>query len=205
DWTASVSVESAEQIPVTGPLVITSNHPGIIDAMAVLANLPRTDVLTIARTRNLLHTLHNVSEHIIFVRDGEETAALRSAIRHLRKGGAILTFPRGEIEPDPALYPEAAADSLDDWSESVELLVRRVPGTQLVPAYVSGVISERALRHPLSRIYRQRAVRDYVAATLQIMFARFRDTHVTVTFGAPLAGSDIKISNISAAIREAHP
>jgi hypothetical protein len=58
-----------------------------------------------------------------------------------------------------------------------------VPDLTILPAAVSGVISLNALRHPLARMYRSVKQREWVAATLQVMLPRYRDTHVTVRFG----------------------
>jgi putative hemolysin len=32
---------------------------------------------------------------------------VQSTIRHLRSGGSVLIFPRGRMEPDPAVLPGA--------------------------------------------------------------------------------------------------
>ena len=36
-----VTVRGAEAIPLTGPLIVVSNHPGAYDSVAILASLPR--------------------------------------------------------------------------------------------------------------------------------------------------------------------
>ncbi len=122
----SLTVRGAEQIPPRGPVLITCNHPGIFDAMAIFASLPRTDVKVIARPRTLLDVLPNVRRHIIFVTDDPAggTATLRESLRHLAEGGLLVTFPRGRIEPDPLLHPEAAIESVAEWSSSVDLLAK---------------------------------------------------------------------------------
>ena len=86
---------------------------------------------------------------------------------------------------DPALHPDAA-DCLQNWSDSLDLLARLAPELTIVPAVTSGVISKNALRHPLSRLYRTAKEREWVAATLQVMLPRYRDTHVTLRFGEPI-------------------
>lgn len=96
-----------------------------------------------------------------------------------------MNFPGGQIEPDPALHPDAA-DSLKRWSDSIDLLARLVPELTVLPVAVSGVISPNALRSPLARLYRTDKQREWVAATLQVMLPRYRDTHVTVRFGQPI-------------------
>jgi hypothetical protein len=112
-------------------------------------------------------------------------SAIRAAASHLRTGGSLLVFPGGNIEPDPALHPEAA-NCLHHWSDSLGLLARLVPKLIIVPTVTSGVISTNALRHPLSRLYRSAKQRERVAATLQVMLPRYRDTQVTLRFGKPV-------------------
>lgn len=173
--------------PACGPLLIVGNHPGVVDAMAICAQLPRDDLRILAADRPLLRLLPNVQTHLIFVPDDprRRLSAIRAVASHLSADGSLLTFPGGTIEPDPALHPDAA-NCLQHWSDSLDLLARLVPGLTILPAVTSGVISTRALRHPLSRLYRTAKQREWVAATLQVMLPRFRDTQVTLRFGKPI-------------------
>jgi hypothetical protein len=188
----SVTVLGREQVPERGPVLITCNHPGVIDAMVVFASLPRTDVKVIARPGHLLDALPNVHRHIIVLRDNASTgiAVLRDALRHLSEGGLVVTFPRGAIEPDPQLHLEAATASLVEWSLSTELLVKHLPGLTVVPAAVGGVVSIRARASWLSRRHRTEADRDWMAATLQFMLPTYRDARPTLAFGSPLDRTD---------------
>jgi hypothetical protein len=176
-----------EPPPVHGPLLIVSNHPGMVDAMAIFAQVQRSDLRILAAERPILRLLPNIMPYLIFVPDDpqQRLPAVRSAASHLRTGGCLLNFPGGHIEPDPALHADAA-DCLRDWTDSVDLLVRLVPDLTILPTAASGVISPNALRHPLARLYRSAKQREWVAATLQVMLPRYRDTHVTVRFGQPI-------------------
>lgn len=170
------------------PLLIVSNHPGVMDAMALFAWPGRPDLQVITAERPILTLLPNIARHLILLpEDGERRIrVLRQAIAHLRAGGALLNFPAGQIEPDPALYASAPG-SLPDWSTAgIELFARQVPELTILPVAVSGVISARALRTPLARLYREGRRRSWVAATLQVMFTRWRDCEVTLRFGPPL-------------------
>ena len=173
--------------PASGPLLVVGNHPGMVDAMAICTRVLRDDLRILAAERPILRLLPNVLTHLIFVPDDPQRRlpAIRAAASHLRTGGSLLTFPGGNIEPDPALHPDAA-DCLQNWSDSLDLLARLVPELTIVPAVTSGVISKNALRHPLSRLYRTAKEREWVAATLQVMLPRYRDTHVTLRFGEPI-------------------
>jgi 1-acyl-sn-glycerol-3-phosphate acyltransferase len=173
--------------PAEGPLLVVCNHPGMVDAMAICAQVHRDDLRILAADRPILRLLPNILKHLIFVPDDPQRrlTALRAAASHLRAGGSLLSFPGGVIEPDPALHPDAA-NSLQAWSDSLDVLARLVPELTIVPAAASGVISTSALRHPLSRLYRTAKQREWVAATLQVMMPRYRDTHVTLRFGEPI-------------------
>lgn len=188
---SGLTVNGADNLPHQGPLIVTCNHPGVMDAMAVFANLPQANVKVIARTRNLLDVLPNIRQHIIFVSEerGQHVATLRQAIAHLQAGGTLVTFPAGEIEPDPLLYSASAQDFTDNWSKSVALLARQVPQAVIVPASIGGVISKRARETWVARRYNKPVARDWVAATLQFMFQRYRDAHPTLQFGQAVTSS----------------
>lgn len=170
------------------PLLVVGNHAGIMDAMTLFAWLDRPDLKVITAERQILTLLPNIGRHLIMLEDGEgRVRALRRAIAHLRAGGALLNFPAGRIEPDPAHYA-GASQALAEWSTAgIELFARRVPELTILPVAISGVISTRALRSLPARLYREGRRRSWVAATLQVMFTRWRDCEVTLRFGAPLA------------------
>lgn len=183
-------VEGARNIPVQGPVLVVSNHPGLADSLALFAALPRRDLRVVAAERAFLQALPNTSRYLIPVGDrpGEPPAALgslRGASRHLRQGGALLTFPRGAIEPDPAVM-EGARSALEDWRRSLQVFMRAAPQAAVIPAIVSGVISPSALSSPLLRIRRRTEDRRWLAASLQMLIPALRDVHTEVRFGSPV-------------------
>ena len=188
-FTHSVQVIGAAP-QLDGPLLIVSNHPGMVDAMAIFAQVQRDDLRILAAERPILRLLPNILPYLIFVPDEPQRrlSAVRAAASHLRAGGSLLNFPGGHIEPDPALHPDAA-DCLHNWTDSLDLLARLVPDLTILPAAVSGVISTKALRNPLARLYRGDKQREWVAATLQVMLPHYRDTHLTLQFGQPVRGA----------------
>ncbi|HZA46513.1 MAG TPA: 1-acyl-sn-glycerol-3-phosphate acyltransferase, partial [Rubrobacter sp.] len=157
-------VGGGENVPREGPLLLVSNHPGLADAVALFAATPRTDLRVVASERPLLEALPNTSRHLLTVPETStgRFGLVRAATQHLRRGGAVLTFPGGRIEPDPAALP-GAVQALDRWSSSVDLFARLTPGLAIVPAVVSGVISPAALRNPLTRLRRRRRDREWLA------------------------------------------
>lgn len=169
-YCVQVRVQEQAEVPRQGPLLITSNHPGGIDCLALAAGLGRDDLKIVASGLPFLRNLPEVARHLILV-SREEThqrmGALRESVRHLRQGGSLLLFPRGKVEPDPAIFPEAAS-SINDWSPSVRLVLDAVPELRWVMAIVSGVVSPKALQHPLTRRRPDLAGRQTVAEMYQI-------------------------------------
>jgi hypothetical protein len=119
---------------------------------------------------------------------------LKTIATQLRSGGAILTFPAGEIEPDPALLP-GVLESLDGWASSVGALARIVPATQIVIAMVGGVLAPQAMRHPLTRLRRTEKDRQRLGATLQLLakiwFPTRWNVHIRVRFSPPIPAADL--------------
>ena len=105
--TAGLRTWGAEQVPAHGPVVVLANHPGMTDTVALFCSLAhRPDLRVIALDRPFLRALPHVARQLIFL-PGDASgrmAALRAGARHLQEGGALLTFPAGEIEPDPAAF-----------------------------------------------------------------------------------------------------
>ncbi|MFM2032606.1 MAG: hypothetical protein RLZZ297_1371 [Chloroflexota bacterium] len=179
-FAGQIAARGAE-IPSAGPVICVANHPGLVDAPALAAVIGRRDLRIIAAERPLLRALPGISRLLIEVPAdaGGRGQALRRAARHVQAGGALLTFPAGRIEPDPAVMDDAA-DSLQNWSDMPVLLRRLVPDAALYALCVSGVCSPRALAHPWVQRRGARADREWLAATLQLMDARFRAPVVTV-------------------------
>ncbi len=183
----NTSIEGQENVPRRGPLLLVSNHPGLADAVALFAATPRDDLRVIAADRPLLEALPNTSRYLLTIGEGSagHSGVARAAAKHLRGGGAVLTFPGGRIEPDPAILP-GAVEALDHWSSSADLFVRLTPGLALVPVVVSGVISPSALRNPLIHLRRRRRDREWLAATLQVLIPVLRNVDARVEFGHPI-------------------
>ena len=188
--TDSIDIQGAESIPREGPLLLVANHAGLGDAHAVLLASPRRDTLLLAHDFGILPGLPQFKRHVIVVDESRPLSAIRMSIRHLRAGGSLLLFPRGEIEADPALDLDLALESLAGWTGSIDLFSRHVPDLMIAPVAVMGLLSRRALRNPLVAMYKDRDKRHFLAATMQMMFAFYRDARVTVRCGRSLQGRD---------------
>ena len=195
----TIEVQGADHIPHDGPLVIASNHPGLVDAPTLMATAQRADITMIAGGVPFLKNLPSIGEHLIFASfydsriklDDDpnlKMVAARKALRHLREGGALLVFPGTVIDPDPSFMPQAE-DKLVNWSRSLEIFIRTVPQTKVIPAVVSGVIDPRYMRHPITRLRRSRMDRQRLAMMMQIfqqMLGQKLDLVPRVSFGEAL-------------------
>jgi hypothetical protein len=160
-----------EQIPNEGPLLIVSNHPASYDGILISAYVNRPDYRIIIGEIPPYKFLPHVSQHAIFSPPVKNTfgrmQTVRNAIRHLQGGGALLIFPRGGIEPDPAFMPDPGAE-FGKWSRSLEIFLERVPQTRVLVTMVSGVIARSALRHPITWFRKARPDRQRLAFMFQI-------------------------------------
>jgi len=171
----------AAQIPATGAVICVANHPGLVDVAGLCVAIGRADIRIIAAERPLLRALPGFTQHLISVPDSGpgRAQALRAAVRHLRAGGALLTFPAGRIEADPAVQADAHV-TLPLWSDMPATLRRAVPGVPLVAMLASGVTSARALHNPLVQRVPVRSDREWLAATLQLIIPWYKARVVRV-------------------------
>jgi hypothetical protein len=188
DFISDLTIRGGEHIPQEGPLLIASNHPGTYDSLVIAANLPRSDLRIISSDIPFLAGLPAAKRHIIFTTLDAHVrmAALRASLRHLQEGGALLLFPSGHIDPDPEVLP-GAAENLGEWSRSLELLLRRVPDTNILITIVSGVLARTCTRNPLTRLRSKPVDRQRLAEFIQIIqqmvFGREFNLVPNLTFG----------------------
>ena len=192
NFASEIKVSGCEHVPEEGPLLLISNHPGTYDSLAITASLPRDDLKAIAFGFALLRRLPNASRHLIFTDPGrkpeENFSVLRAAIRHLQSGGAVLIFPSGKIEPDPAVLP-GAAEALSAWSPGFDLLMRKVPQTKVQLTIASGVLAPVLLRNPLIKLWKRLGNPQNVAEIIQIitqmLLGRRIQVRPNISFGLP--------------------
>ena len=201
-WISSIcgqppKVVGAENIPREGPLLLVSNHPGYYEGMLTIGQLPREDVRIVVGGVPYFTKLPNARQYIFYTdhTEAENVKALRKAVAHLKEGGAFMIFPTGQADPDPDAMP-GSIKRLKDWSESVALMLRRVPQTRLVPMVVSGIVKPGYLWHPLALIQKARRPRIRVAELLQ-MYRQFSSpdyppiSKPRLTIGEPVSGEDL--------------
>lgn len=165
-----VNARGVDTLPSTGPLIVASNHPGAYDSAALAASIPRPDVKIIVYEIPFYHALENIQQRMIFVSPNPDLrmSAIREAVDHLRAGGALIQFGTGRIDPDPAVQA-GSLENINNWSPSLEIMLRKVPETRLALAMVSGVLMERYTRHILTRLRRHPIDRRRIAEFMQII------------------------------------
>lgn len=188
-------VHGLEHIPPEGPILVLSNHPGLADTLALFTAIDRADLRIIATHRPFLESLVNVTRQLFYINDdaAERMRAVRQVSSHLRNGGAVLTFPAGQIEPDPDVHTDAL-ESLQNWIDSSGVFLRFAPQTKIIPAAVSGVVWKRAAHHWLTRLKRTRADRERLATALQLLamiVRNARPTTVHVRFAKPITLEEV--------------
>jgi hypothetical protein len=192
EFIPGVEARGVEHIPASGPLIVAANHPGAVDSLVAASQLPRDDFKIIARGMPFLRGLPAACQYIIFEKWDDlhmRTAALRSAIHHLRRGGVLVLFPSGDLDPDPACLP-GAPEALETWSASLELMLRTVPEACLQVAIMSRLLEPRYLGHPIARLRKDRFQRQVAAEMLQMIQQMFlgRRSRLAplITFAPPL-------------------
>ncbi len=130
------------RIPVSGSVVVVSNHPfGMLDGaiLAVLLRRVRPDVKVM--TNFLLRDVPELAEHCIFVNpfQGNEAIefnrrALRQALAWLRQDGMLAIFPAGEVSHWQFAKVEIADPA---WNDAAARLIRRT-GAAALPVYFCG-------------------------------------------------------------------
>jgi hypothetical protein len=198
-----VAVRTSGAAAGAGPLLVLANHPGAYDALSLMSVLDRKDLLILAADRQFLRALPRLSAHFLFVGDsaGQRAGALKRALTHLRRGGALLHFPAGQIEPD-ADFEKNEARWLEPWQPGVSALVdacARVDGRLLV-AGVRGVHSPRAKRWLLNRAAERRGITT-LSPLLQ-MLGNLRDVATKVS--SLDLGSARQLRALSASERQPH-
>ena len=185
-FSADVEVAGLDRVPPRGPILLVANHPGLTDAMALLAALDRPDVRIVAADYPFLHALRGLGPRLIFLGASgtSQLGWIRAVSRDLREGRVVLLFPAGRLEPDPSALGRDGA--LLPWSDSVGVIRRHAPDAHIVPAAVTGVLSSRSFAHPLTLVRRTPRDRQRVATLLQMLDPRYRPVTARIAFGAPI-------------------
>jgi hypothetical protein len=201
-------VWGAERVPRAGPLVVAANHPGAYDSLAFMAAIPRADLKLVISDAGVTRAFPAARERFIFAPKTVRgrALALRGALRHLEDGGALLIYPHTEVEPDPEIMP-GARQALEDWSPSLEIMLRRTPAARLQLAIASGILLPRFVRNPLVRLRKGAAQRQKLAEFLQVswhlIFPERVRPRLHLSFAAPVDATALPAGRFQPAIIEA--
>lgn len=195
----TVTVYGKENIP-SGSVLALSNHPGMVDTLALFSALGRQDLKIIAIQRPFLEALTNLSRALHFITDepGESISLVKRTRKHLGEGGAVLTFPAGKIDPDPGVY-RGAREALQQWTDSAGVFLRLCPETVLLPIVVRGVIWTKTANSLIVKIlHHDQKKREKLAAALQLISHVSLGLHpldVVVQVGEPISFLDVERRN----------
>jgi 1-acyl-sn-glycerol-3-phosphate acyltransferase len=121
-----------ELVPVTGPVLIVSNHVSVLDPPLVGASVSRPicfmakeELFRIPLFGRLIRSLNARPVR----RDGSDMRALKASLALLQEGRAILVFPEGTrgVEGEP---PRAGRPGVG--------MLAVLSGAPVVPVYISG-------------------------------------------------------------------
>jgi 1-acyl-sn-glycerol-3-phosphate acyltransferase len=201
-YVKDVCVHGRENVPANGPVLFLSNHPGMTDTIGLFAAINRPDLKIIALHRPFLEALVNTTKQLFYIDDdpAKRLNAVRQVSAHLREGGSVLTFPAGEIEPDPEVYP-GALDSLQSWTDSAGVFMRFARDTKIIPVLVSGAIWDKTAHHWIPRLKRTRLEREKLAAALQLLMLITRNARPNIVharFARPISLNEVGSSNAQA-------
>ena len=193
-YVQELRIIGADRIPESAFLAL-SNHPGMADTITLFAALNRKDLHIIALDRPFLNVLPNTTKQLFYVYDNpaRRMTLVRQVSTHLKKGGAILTFPAGHIEPDPNVYP-GAVESLTSWTDSAEVFLRLAPDTAILPVLVRNVVTKKYAHHWLTKIKKTKEEQEKLASALQllgILLFREKSPVVTIQIGNPIRVKDL--------------
>lgn len=206
NFVEKTEVTGVELIPEEGPLIIAANHPGAYDALVIAAHLPRSDLKIIVNIPlPFINELPATKPHFLYapLDPFARLKVVRSVLRHLEGGGALLLFASGGIDPDPACM-SGSEQEIEKWSDSLGLFLRRAPQTKLQITMISGILFPRYVRHAFTLFRKARCDKQRISEFFQVMRQMLPPGELLsspqLSFFSPFSGVDLK-----AAIATANP
>jgi putative hemolysin len=173
--------ELQAKIPKSGPLVLASNHPfggieGVFLAWAI--EQVRPDIKVMANQG--LKIFPELEDYFIFTNplsenDPKNAPSIRTCLRHVKNGGALLIFPAGRVS---YFHKDKQRIADHSWNRLIASIANRSKA-QYLPIFVSGLNSP--LFYRLGRIYfRLRML------MLPRELVNKRNAKISVTAGQPI-------------------
>ncbi len=125
------------QIPLTGPVLVISNHPSYLDPCWVMIRLPRDLTPLMYSEYYRIPGLHFYMKHVVgaipsgatgFRRDAPE---LDEVVRRLDRGEGVLIFPEGWVR-------RTEGESLRRFAQGAWRILRDRPATPVVACWIEG-------------------------------------------------------------------
>jgi hypothetical protein len=193
-----IKSRGVEWFPTSGSVIVASNHPGAYDSMAIVSQIPRPDATFIVSDIPLVKFMPNARKYAYFATSdaSSRTHAVREGIHCLENGGCLVIFATGTIDPDPEVWGEEAADQeIEGWSSSLELFMKKVPGTKLVVTIASGVLDPGWAKSRSIRIAKPGLERRRLAEFGQVISQLLRPGHKKynphISFAPPVSLDDL--------------
>jgi putative hemolysin len=103
--TTNIADTDLDSIPRSGPVIVAANHPhGLVDGLVLMDALRRVRPDIRVLTNQLLARIPELRDFCLFVdpfegpgAEARSRAGLRAAHLWLRRGGALIVFPAGEV------------------------------------------------------------------------------------------------------------
>lgn len=193
-----VKVQGVENIPQSGPLLLTTNHPGSYDGLVIFSKTQRQDIKWISTEIPFLRLLPNLEEHILFASRQDSRGrmvVLRNAIQHMREGGVLVYFAAGHRDPDPAVY-RGGSQALENWLDVFDMFFKYIPGLNVQPVIVSGVVSSHWSGHLLPKLRRKQIDQQRLAEFGQVISQLMHPGKIfltpSVSFGKPFTEETLR-------------
>jgi len=142
DIKADVAAADLDQIPRSGPIIVAANHPhGMVDGLILMTALrhARADIRIL--TNQLLSRIPELHDGCLFVdpfdgpgAEARSRAGLRAAHLWLRRGGALIVFPAGEVAH---LRHSDGRRADSPWKPAMSRLAI-ANGAPVIPAFING-------------------------------------------------------------------
>jgi hypothetical protein len=200
-----VTVRGRENIPLTGPLLVLSNHPGTYDSLIISSELGRNDLCIISGDIPFLKNLPQARRHFFFISEDQNVRAVaaRQAIRHLQTGGAVLLYGFGHIDPDPAVYDNAPS-IIKQWSPSINLFLKMVLEAQILLTITSHVVSPVWRYSPLYHLRRdpidRRRLVEFGQIITQLLFPGTFRQSPRISFAVPVSVESLRAESGSGSL-----